>query len=1003
MEVEISLFENQDFNPIDWLNSVLTIESLNTTENEDSQQKSNKGDNLNEKSLGIDNLDINKLETKISHLTNRLAYLSTEAQSNQDRTRIRLERATKFLGRDLERFRGILKSCLNELTKIEPNLPLSEIRNNTILEKVAKTQIVRQRLYETKAAFEKIQDLLNLPKQILKLKNDDLIIEASEKLKEAMVSVKQLDHMSKSNLIDLLGEKKEESVDTKSNESIKSKNEISNIWKSIHENFKIMEMELLNKSIEKLSIAFSTRNYEDCKIWVKFLSKSGNFQLVKNTYTKEKGEKTILAWKEAYNNAIINTEEKNSLDRSETEKPDSNIDDSLIGKFRIMLELFLEELVSLLEAEYEFCEAVEIDDPQLTILDMLEKVLVAVGNDTKDILYKAEKEFENIQDQTQLEQLVELYKVVLFFIDNVDKNFSSSTALLGVGVEVSVSTKEANLLESQTKKGFKRAFSNILLPFVPLQQKFIKYEGILLSRSIKKMIEKVLVPEKGNGKSYNKKSELINKNEFSEKVDSAELKEGLIILQKLKDLITKSLFITFKEARKRIFAFTKGTAALGLFEIFDQEITYLITQVAKFICSILERTGLISGDTINFFKANSNSQKKDIITGPTFSSYPPLESAFWWSQMEFVLHSSAMFIIIGEQISRLSVDIAAEAVKHCKGMYELDDSMNLFMKEDISEPESTLSLSTLNSTNLVNIYAGIFQILTKNETNLRDSEKQGPVLDAISEKLRNLTFGDFWLFGDYFKGKNVDENSQDKRDVEVLRDIFGLVFPKALGKLLEVIFTDLQYALFILLFGPQLGIFRNMLNQNEPSTKGLNDSNYNAMNRLNANIKIPQFSYSPSASIRAIGEQVLLLPMILEQIESKNIIKTTLNDIFNATSSDLDTLAERNLEWEFNLLGNHVLSLAIVFNRIGFNNLSLEKKCELAIEGIHTHSTNSHNWLTTVSESTMDTFVLYAEIKKEEVLLVKQLVADMDYLKSIFQMMNISLDGKFEMMYKDIS
>ncbi|OMH83335.1 hypothetical protein AX774_g3160, partial [Zancudomyces culisetae] len=223
MEIEIDNFDSETFDEKVWLNNVLQT-YINNEKQTKVQASVNKGvkdgtSNSNQEVLVNEGLE---------RLLSKINFLNTEAQSNTDRFRFRLERTMAMLSKDVEEIKDKVGETQLSLLGLEPALVKAGVvdgdteqmkgegmgtsissgneRENTrevvekskndttnnVISELGKIQLVHRRVKESVRTIKTSMELLKTPIVIEKLKDEGKVDEALEKLFSTAKMFRQL-------------------------------------------------------------------------------------------------------------------------------------------------------------------------------------------------------------------------------------------------------------------------------------------------------------------------------------------------------------------------------------------------------------------------------------------------------------------------------------------------------------------------------------------------------------------------------------------------------------------------------------------------------------------------------------------------------------------------------------------------------------------------------------------------------------------------------------------
>ncbi|OMJ26446.1 hypothetical protein AYI70_g156 [Smittium culicis] len=983
VKIDIHDFDDNIFDPVKWLNSVLESESPN----------------FDLKSTS-DDIQINYLDSKIKDLVNNLSYHATEANSNKDKERLKLERTLMFLNRDIETFRGNLKSSKNELDKISLALPISDYRISYNLNKTAKFQLIRSRFSQIQVAIDKTQKLLALPNEILKLKELGQVVDASAKLKEAKSLVNNLTLLNESGhipskIISINGNNALESKDYENFQSYSIKDSHNTDSKSflvkILNRFDDLENELSLEGTRILKKSISERDFDSCKIWINFFINSDSIKTAEDIYISQKELELIELWDNIYNPQSLTSASADSL--------------SYFTEFKNSLITFLGKLVEFYDLEIEFCEMIEIQNSKDLVIRPFTQTFEKIGT-----YISAHIKSLNIDESFEpknFDSIIELYKIIREFVNSMFIHISNSASLEGIGVSKSL---EKNSLQKNSV--LNKIFGYLISPFIPIQSNFCKYEKIILDNELSPIIEKTFkLPNNYSGITETKSKNNVKQiKSLSNDMILADFRAISSTFDEIRNLFFRKLFLIIEQSTKKFFFFTCGIVAVEYIKIIEECFLSVETAFKAFFSTISERARIPSSKLVSLwvqasstYENNLDSKKK--IHNVIDYDFAPTGSALWWAQAEFILVSFGLFNTFIDSLRIYSYEFSNTFLSTAGSIYNKFLDINDQPSESL-EPEFHLTqlLSTpLNSSILYEFYEILHNRLKSQPKNDHSDTADIPENTILNENGHHVS--------DILHSKESSTGG-----FEMLSDLSSLVLPKSISIAVREIYPNLQLSLFGLLFWSQLGTIEKIpsleqwhLKSSSPSVtfdypgkSGKNKSG--EPDKSTNNFKVPVFSLSPSLNIRTVGEQIMHLPMILEQIESK---KT--KNLFNGKEIDLSDTYLSNCKYcgadsetssficsHIMDTGKSVLSFPILF----VDNIK-DRPLDFILELIEKRKSELHatsgEWFFVLANSIMDQFVIHANMVKKPLSEngKSQLATDINYLNSIFSTMDIPINDTF--------
>ncbi|OLY83526.1 hypothetical protein AYI68_g2331 [Smittium mucronatum] len=374
-------------------------------------------------------------------------------------------------------------------------------------------------------------------------------------------------------------------------------------------------------------------------------------------------------------------------------------------------------------------------------------------------------------------------------------------------------------------------------------------------------------------------------------------------------------------------------------------------------------------------------------------------SSLWWAQTEFILTSISLFSLFMESTRIYVSTFKSRFLLNTGAIYS-----KLMGKMDGSHEDSSsdfyllhLANSTLNSSSLYEFYR-----------NLESSSDFKLDSGLLQRNQIPQTFETFET--------NASRTDSIIPNINFTYKLADFLFPNFMYISTHRIYPEFQLMLFGLLFWIQLGNIEKIPDLNQWHMKSPSNSNLyssSAGSRADgrtqeeleqSKIKVPQFSLSPSLNIRAVGEQIMYLPMILEQIEGKNLDIFSNSDYHVSSVAYTTELEGEEYQYGIDNLGQHqfmksgkdVLSFPLLF-LLDSNNLPSGSLIDSSLDKQMASFTTSKEWFFALADSTMNQFIKntdlierpFSEIGK------KQLSTDINYLGSIFSTMDIPLNSKF--------
>ncbi|OMJ23896.1 hypothetical protein AYI69_g4833 [Smittium culicis] len=905
-----------------------------------------------------------------------------------------------FLNRDIESFRANLKSSKNELDKISLALPISDCHINYNLNKTAKFQLIRSRLSQIQVAIDKTQKLLALPNEILKLKELGQVVEASAKLKEAKSLVNNLTQLNEtghvpSQIISLNGINELTSKDHENFQSYSIKDSHDNDSKSflvkILNRFDDLENELSLEGTRILKKSILERDFDSCKIWISFFINSDSVKTAEDIYISQKELELMELWNNIYNPQSLTSASADSF--------------SDFTEFKSSLITFLGKLVEFYDLEIEFCEMIEIHNSKDLVIrpftQTFEKIGTYISAHIKSL--NIDEDFE----KKNFDNVIELYKIIREFVNSMFIHISNSASLEGIGVSKSL---EKNSLQKSSV--LNKIFGYLISPFIPIQSNFCKYEKIILDNKLNPIIEKTFkLPDNYSGITETKSKNNIKQiNSLPNDIILADFRALSSTFDEIRNLFFSKLFLIIEQSTKKFFYFTCGIVAVEYIKIIEECFLSVETAFKAFVSTVSERARIPSSKLVSLWVQtpstfeNSLASKKKIANVIGFD-FAPTGSALWWAQAEFILVSFGLFNTFVDSLRIYSYKFSNTFLSSIGSIYNKFLDINDQPSESL-EPEFHLTqlLSTpLNSSILYEFYEILHSRLKFQLNYIHTNTTDVPENDTINEN-------------DQIVSDIIHSSEPRNSGFEMLSDLSSLVLPKSISIAVREIYPNLQLSLFGLLFWSQLDTIEKIPSLEQwhskssspsvtfdyPGKSGKNKSGEPDKN--SNNFKVPVFSLSPSLNIRTVGEQIMHLPMILEQIESK---KT--KNLFNGKEIDLSDTYLSNCKYcgvdsETSSLvcshlmdtGKSVLSFPILFvddvkgRPLDFIIELIEKrKSEL-------HAT-SGEWFFALANSIMDQFVIHANMVNKPLSEngKSQLATDINYLNSIFSTMDIPINDTF--------
>ncbi|PVU89103.1 hypothetical protein BB561_005539 [Smittium simulii] len=1006
MEVNIHDFENENFDSTSWINSYfekcnVKVETLANQidtstilfNQKDATKQDLQNDNpelflkVSQNSIIDSTQELTELEKETTELTKKLHLLASEEQNSQDRIRIRLEKTVSYLNRDLDRLKFSLKNADTVIGRFEPKMQHYDTKTQDSLLEIAKIQLYRHRLYETQSVLSKIEKLTDLHITIEKLETEGELIIAFNKLDEGVNSIVQLNLLSelnlnsnlsiKTDLFETSSEKFEENIISK----VKNFNEadFNNALKDLLEKYKSKQQELLIKLKEKLNDSLAQKNIEDCKVWIDFFQSSGNSELPRSSYIEKTGIMLTEIWDNSYNEVFSNKNDNNQV-------LDLNISEPYIRlkRFNKLLAEFFENLKNILHNEMEFCDNIGIQYHQSLIKEILELICERVGSKiTENLIVLKQKDVSNIDEV--LDQLINLYKIVTNFVLLSSQQFEDSFVLSGVGE----TENKVNDYHTSVKTDINFAYAYLLNPFIIIQNAYINCENQFLNSELEKNILQYILSNMEKEKNSSETVDL--KNEHNEELIIKRIKRAQDQLNSLGENIIKHCFDCLKKSNNRSSILNHGFSTFNFMKIFDKYINELLDAYFKKILNTFKEYFICIPEKIE--KWIENQDKSPLDQNINVVS----ESALWWSQIDLILVCISNLLLTLQKSLNFVVESITGMEKYLHSVYEFDSKEDkLVLKDAISIIQKPIVASPINSNQLVEMITSVNRILNSNEF---DHQAREP--NSIENFTAHINFIPNGGQINSINGKRLN-NSHKSR-------LVCLLLPKTIEFLIDKSLSNLQNSMLTVLFGSQLEAlkkiptlnlwYKNQSNSGKSITKSSELDDYNKTNKKNSNelstkiLKIPQFSFSPSSNIRIVGEQILSLPMVLEQIELKNIIEVNANDLYN------DKKNSSNDQYiKAALTGKNIISLPLIFIEFSSPNYNIENILNLMIGSEQTDDlAATRTWLLAISNTTLDVFIHYFNkiVKPLSENGKGQMKADMDYLQSIFMAMDIHLQEKF--------
>ncbi|PVV02904.1 hypothetical protein BB560_002641 [Smittium megazygosporum] len=998
MTVSSQDFRAEDFDCVAWINSFLNEITATKKPQAEIQYKVSVDDkekieqDKEHSQAEFEECDLEALEEKLSDLTKQLYLLSSEEQNNLDLTRIRLERIISYLPRELNSLKSAVSKAENDLNKIEPVLPEAHLNSSRILKELSKMQLTRHRLYETKSVAEDLEKLVFVPKEILELKSQGDLIRASDKLTEA---IKIINHLESTNQVDKIVSdySKQLFLDTSDEElsppsSKKNKDlgtvDYSSKLSNLLVKYSEIQKGLLKEGMVKLGNSILEKNQQECRIWIKFFEHYQDFSIPSKSYLEVTGNASVELWKAKLNQALSIDTQK--IDESVMLKYDPP---ALLRKVGIFLRDYFQMMVIFLREELEFCDDIEIRDSQLLVPELMTILFKHIGEDILLLLGTFERSRTSELDSA-LGQFISVFQLVLEFISTVLKLFDDLSVLHGVGETTELS--KTSLIQRDST--LNTAFSYILEPFISKEKTFIEFEKTYLNSEISRIFSK-----------YFQIDNLLDTSKQDQSFYTGSLEDTVLnnikAIQKhntnIKQNMAAEILLLLEKTRSRSVYFMNGLAAYEIIGIFDESFSKVFEKYADFTKKIFSNTFIPLPASLKSWVESEQSYSND-----SENLILP-ETAIWWAQVELCLALITTLVTMMDQLSAFIFDFVGDLKRRIVKFYYFNKSSNrIEIRDSLHEPYLTMSSSLLNSMKLVQM------------------------LDKIESFLSSDSDSDSFMFSSVLQEPNVSKDEHVQPSFLICSDdslfkvgdlyfsisqvcgLLSYLVPKSLNKFIYDCFSKFQLSLFCLIFNSQLNALKKIpaLDVWSDGAKGsFNTSNGSeakyssgstSSNNLNldpavlrSKIQLPKFSHSPSSTIRVVGERILLLPMIIEQIESKNI--SNLEGTFPKSN------ASNNISNHL-IMGANVLSFPILFleNLDDLGNYQALFQSLLSSDKSDS-TTGARNWLAALTEGVIDSFVFYVgKIKKPISENGKlQLGADKEYLQSIFYTLSVPSISKF--------
>ncbi|OMH82058.1 hypothetical protein AX774_g4475 [Zancudomyces culisetae] len=696
MEIEIDNFDSETFDEKAWLNNVLQT-YINDEQQTKVQASVNKGvkdgtSNRNQEVL---------VNEELERLLSKINFLNTEAQSNTDRFRFRLERTMAMLSKDVEEIKDKVGETQLSLLGLEPALVKAGVvdgdteqmkgegmgtsissgneRENTrevvekskndttnnVISELGKIQLVHRRVKESVRTIKTSMELLKTPIVIEKLKDEGKVDEALEKLFSTAKMFRQLvaadvqsEKYDKTSEVGNTRNRSEELVPrftenmsetTGKVDSVRGKQ--VDIWYGQLEKLEELKEEMMKESMVRLRVAITAKDYTEGRRWIRILERSDEPGKAKTQYIHIKYEELIKKWETAYSGASGSGENRFE---GAAQKVDRN---------RVATIEYLEYLARIIEEEVESCGMLRFQmEHELNVVgEIFDKVTKRVGEDIKRDIEETE-ELQTVEsDMSLLEYIgavIKFYEGCVQFSDKMSErmdilaNMNTGSSRNKNGMQLPYDAKLA-----------KSVCENILGVFLPIQNKHIYYEERILiteknkfRESIRKARQQIsAVGSKGGHKNEKGSDSTGQFGKRSKGTHEGQIQEATMLLESKKTFqqVTSVLeheaiagiLSKVEESKARIKRMSLGMNEIGFVSRISHSIESFIQEELKiYVNEVAERTKipqLLKSTMVN----NGGDITEQIISNSdhshVYGESPKLavlfESEYWWVLMDIVL------------------------------------------------------------------------------------------------------------------------------------------------------------------------------------------------------------------------------------------------------------------------------------------------------------------------------------------------------------------------------
>ncbi|KAJ1914422.1 hypothetical protein H4219_004803 [Mycoemilia scoparia] len=874
MSVDLNDFSKKDFDVKAWLNN--SLDSLSKTTK--STKTTTTDHQPNTKIKPFD-------DNGISILLTKLHFMSSEAQANLDRARIKFVQSAPRLTRDIAALGKDLLATQQSAKMLHPYLLRSDEVAHDALARTVRMQSVRSQMVQNKNVLERAQEWATLPKQVEELKKNDKFEEAWQLVRDSKVAAQEV--------VDSLGDMPsassadKEAGDNKSIGKQAGREAHSEHHKRLLEQLSIvddLENDLIADVQTNLQQSMRTGDADQARQWIDFLymDSVGQKQHVFTTIINERPKPWIQIWNHLLHNLVSSppspTSKQNGVSETAGGSSDYDIEplstaqlltyklpdlstvksSVLITYFESTLGDFYDRLVNALNDELNWYALIGITDIPGTCAAWLKSICQQIAIATNAFLVAVKNRITERGGSDSLLLMIQAYETTAGFISKAEEDIKASQSVfsaastnpsdgLSIKTRVSVSTVgRNNSVSSSSLLSLSSPQWALLLlrPFTLYQQQYPELERSFLKWQLS--TEKLQIPE------------------IPSEITEAKLVESI---QTVRDFIVLRFFSIVTDAVGRSHAFTGGFAFHALIKVFEETVfSTFFANLLKFVEAVRKHCN--APDNLEAI-LNSN------IKADNSGGVQALES-FTEENPDNIGMSIRLLLLLADTCLKIK-DHVRELVRNVADSFsELHALLELYFEEEADDSES-MTKQKQDGSKLLNqmplppsAYNLLFQS-TLFSTTLKDtldklcSSQQEPLPSSNSSIRSPLSPLSSYMssVGSTSVFPQLETSFCNDLPLKIQNMLFNLVYKNIYISIISESPTTVYYS---------------QSRQQEQATPNSANVTLSAMG-----VEIPSFSLSPSDYVRSIGENILMLPQVLEQIES--LISTNISELSSSTTT----------------------------------------------------------------------------------------------------------------------